>query len=238
MLYLKRRRYHPQTDFMISTYKVGFCISGAGRLAKSAIKYSEVLGIQPSFILLDNKADKELDFFCEEHGIPFSRLTQFQKKDVDQEIYSACTSVEIDLLVLTFDKVLNPILVQRYAGRIINVHPSLLPAFIGSNPLTKTATAGVRFGGASIHEVVNEVDCGPVISQCVVALSKDATPEEIGKKIYPQLLPMFLQTIKWFAEGRIKKDSSGRIWVAGGIYDHLPISPSLENEILKLNPSI
>jgi len=74
------------------------------------------------------------------------------------------------------------------------------------------------------------VDHGPVIAQCILGIRRDDTVESVCARLYPLTERMFLQTIAWFAEGRIEKDDTGRIWVRGARYGTLPISPELERE--------
>ena len=114
---------------------------------------------------------------------------------------------------------------------MINVHPGLLPSFDGKNALERAEIHGVRFAGATIHEVTEEVDAGPIISQCVVSLGFNEKFNNFGLRIYKHLEPMFLQTIKWYANGRIYKDEIGRIWVRNASYGTFPISPSIELKI-------
>jgi phosphoribosylglycinamide formyltransferase-1 len=213
-----------------SVYKVGFCISGGGRLARAAIQQASALGIVPSLVVLDHTAAPGIEAFCAEHQVRCARLEKMNRELFQTELHRVCTEDRLDLLVLTFDRIVRAPLLDDYAGRMINVHPALLPAFVGTNALERTAGSGVRFGGATIHEVIEELDAGPIIAQCTLALERGESATDYGARLFEMLRPMFLQTLKWYAEGRVEKDCEGKIWVRGATYGRLPVSPCLESD--------
>lgn len=209
-------------------YKVGFCVSGKGRLAKSAIQNGEMLGIHPEILIAEHSADGDLESFCLSHKVEFIRIPKMSRAEFNHFLLQSLTKQNLNLVCLTFDKIVAPELVSFYQGRMINVHPGLLPAFIGTRALKRAELHGVRFAGATIHEVVEEVDAGAIISQCVISLGLAEKISEFGSKVYKLLEPMFLQTIKWYADQRIYKDERGRIWVKNATYGCLPVSPAIE----------
>lgn len=215
---------------MPSDYKVGFCISGGGRLARAAVRQASALGIVPALVVLDHTAAPDLEAFCAAHHVRCVRLGKMNREQFQAELHRVCVEDRLDLLVLTFDRIVRAPLLQAYAGRMINVHPSLLPAFAGAKALERTVAAGVQFGGATIHEVAEELDAGPIIAQCALALERGESATDYGARLFELLRPMFLQTLKWYAEGRIEKDHEGKIWVRGATYGRLPVSPSLESD--------
>jgi phosphoribosylglycinamide formyltransferase-1 len=218
------------TNVLPSGFKVGFCVSGGGRLARAAIQHAHSIGIAPSLMVLDYAAAPDLEDFCAEHHVGCERLGKMSREDFDCELHRVCTKERLDLLVLTFDHIVRAPLLDYYAGRIINVHPSLLPAFAGSKALERTVAAGVRFGGATIHEVAEAVDAGAVIAQCLLALERDETAAAFGARLFELLRPMYLQILHWHAQKRVEKDQKGRIWVRDAVYGQLPVSPSLESD--------
>ena len=210
------------------SFKVGFCVSGKGRLAMSAIRNAQRIGIKPCILIAEHTADQLLESFCCENEVNFVRIPKLPRVDFDQKLYESCTKQVLDLVCLTFDKIVAPRLVEYYKGRIINVHPALLPAFIGTKALERAESTGVRFAGATIHEVVEEVDAGAIVAQCLVSLGYMEKYNSFGFKIYKHLEPMFLQTLNWYATGRVFKDEKGRIWVRNAVYGGIPISPEIE----------
>lgn len=92
-----------------------------------------------------------------------------------------------DLVVLAgFMRILTPGFVDRYAGRLINIHPSLLPAFAGLNTHQRALEAGCRFAGATVHRVTAELDHGEYLDQAVVPVLPDDTPETLAARVLTQ----------------------------------------------------
>jgi phosphoribosylglycinamide formyltransferase-1 len=109
------------------------------------------------------------------------------------------------LVVLAgFMRILTPGFVAHYRGRMINIHPSLLPAFPGLDTHQRALDAGVREHGASVHFVTDEVDGGPVIIQARVPVLNGDTAEVLAARVLEQEHRIFPQAIRWFAEGRLK----------------------------------
>ncbi len=208
-------------------FRVGFCVSGQGRLFKAAADNSHLINMRPVIVLAEKKASADLEQFCESRCIELVRLTS-SGRDLSLEIHERCTEAQLDLLCLTFDKLIPAPLVEYYSGKIINVHPALLPAFKGMRALNQVAESGTVFGGATIHEVDEEVDHGPIIAQCVVGLQRTDSADNIGFKVYPLLRRMFLQVLAWYAAGRVEKALDGSIVVRDAVYGDLPISPTPE----------
>jgi phosphoribosylglycinamide formyltransferase 1 len=208
--------------------RVAFCVSGAGNLAKAVIEESNSTRASPVFMILDTTASRDLEVFCGELGIPWVRLPVGTPPQARDFLNHALGAIEFDLLILTFNRIVSPEIVQKHAGKIINVHPALLPAFKGLNSIDQASASGVRYAGATIHEVDEMVDHGAIIAQCVVGVIPGENAAELGAKIYPLLRRMLLQVVVWYACSRISKDQSGRIFVSGARYGELPVSPSLE----------
>lgn len=209
-------------------FKVGFLVSGKGRLAMAAIENSVYIGIHPCVVIADDKADEDLERFSASHGVAFVRIPKLPRSEFHQVLYEFCVKESFDLVSLTFDKIVPPDLVDLYRGRMINVHPGLLPAFSGRGALERAEFQGVRFAGATIHEVVEEVDAGAIIAQCVTGLGFNEKSDAFGARLYGNLRKMFLQTLNWYATGRVFKDGLGRIWIKDAKYGGFPISPSVE----------
>jgi len=147
-------------------------------------------------------------------------------------ITDVCIGADLDLLCLTFDRIIDPELVAHYSTRIINVHMGLLPAFEGLNALARAVSSGVRFVGATIHEVTNNVDRGPIIAQCVMGLKECETTDAAGARLFGLIRPMYLQVISWYRNGRVTHGGAGWVQIRDGKYGDLPISPAVENEFM------
>lgn len=114
-----------------------------------------------------------------------------------------------DLVVLAgFMRILTPDFCQALAGRLINIHPALLPAFTGLDTHARALAAGVRLHGATVHAVTAELDHGPILAQGVVPVLRDDTPERLGQRVleiehrlYPQAVAAVLSgAMVWQAE--------------------------------------
>lgn len=178
--------------------------------------------------MAEHKASPELDGFCREQRIPFVRLGKMPRAEFDEALMHHCTNQELNLLALTFDKILPAKLIRHYAGRVINVHPALLPAFAGMNGLSQSEKAGVRYTGATIHMADELVDHGAIIAQCILGLRREDTAASAGDRLFPHLRVMFLQVLTWCAEKRLEFDEQGRIWIRDAVYGETPISPTVE----------
>ena len=110
-----------------------------------------------------------------------------------------------ELIVLAgFMRVLTPTFVRRYARRLINVHPSLLPSFPGLNTHQRALDAGVRVHGATVHFVSEDVDAGPIISQAVVAVHVDDDAASLGARVLQQEHRLLPQAVRYVLEGRVQ----------------------------------
>lgn len=216
---------------MNRSFRVGFCVSGHGRLFRAAALHAGLLGIRPALVVTGPRASPEIEPFCKSHDIPFAALPRLERSAFDHEITRICTAAQLDLLSLTFDKIIPPPLVNHYRGRIINTHMSLLPAFKGLNGLAQALDAGVRFAGATIHEVTEGVDDGAIIAQCVLGVRRNDTAAALGDRLFDHLRRMFLQVIAWYAAERVLRDARGCLWVRDAVYGELPISPTIELQL-------
>jgi len=109
------------------------------------------------------------------------------------------------LIVLAgFMRVLTPEFVRRHAGRLINVHPSLLPSFPGLNTHQRALDAGVRVHGATVHFVSDEVDAGPIIAQAAVAVHADDDRASLAARVLQQEHRLLPRAVRHVLEGRIR----------------------------------
>ncbi len=108
------------------------------------------------------------------------------------------------LVVLAgFMRILGRAFIERYAGRLINIHPSLLPKYPGLDTHARALAAGEREHGASVHFVTPAVDAGPIVAQAVVPVLPDDTPETLAERVLKEEHRIFPLALRWFAEGRL-----------------------------------
>ena len=114
--------------------------------------------------------------------------TQFEsREDFDQALMQRIDLHAPDLVVLAgFMRILTPGFVAHYAGRLINIHPSLLPAFTGLNTHQRAIDAGCKFAGATVHQVTAELDHGQILAQAVVPVLSGDTSEALAARVLTQ----------------------------------------------------
>ncbi len=127
------------------------------------------------------------------------------REQYDRALMELIGSFTPKLVVLAgFMRVLTDALVRHYAGHIINIHPSLLPAFRGLDTHTRALKGKVDRHGASVHFVTEELDGGPVIIQASVPVRKNDTPETLAARVLKQEHRIYPLAIRWFVEDRLK----------------------------------
>ncbi|WP_296978302.1 phosphoribosylglycinamide formyltransferase [Thermobacillus sp. ZCTH02-B1] len=125
----------------------------------------------------------------------------------EREILAELERRGVELVVLAgYMRIVTPVLVDAYYGRMINVHPSLLPAFPGLNAIGQALDYGVKVTGVTVHFVDGGLDSGPVIAQEALAVEPDDTWETLAARIHPIEHRLLLQVVQQFAEGRIRLD--------------------------------
>jgi len=121
-------------------------------------------------------------------------------------------SLSPDLIVLAgFMRVLTATVVNRYAGRMINIHPSLLPAFPGLHTHRAALAAGVKVHGCTVHFVTPQVDFGPIIIQAAVPVLPDDNEDTLAAHVLAQEHRIYLQAIRWFCEDRLTITPAGSV---------------------------
>lgn len=117
-----------------------------------------------------------------------------------------------DLVVLAgFMRVLTEPFVARYTGRLLNIHPSLLPAFPGLHTHRRAIEAGVRIHGCTVHFVTPALDLGPIVIQAAVPVRPDDTEEALAARVLAEEHRIYPQAVRWFCEDRLRLDEKGRV---------------------------
>ncbi len=120
-----------------------------------------------------------------------------------------------DLVVLAgYLRLVSESFVTRWEGRLINIHPSLLPSFKGLHVHQAALDAGVKYSGCTVHYVVPEVDSGPIIAQAAVPVLPGDDAGTLAQRILKQEHRIYPQVIRWIAEGRVSVDEAGIVTVA------------------------
>jgi phosphoribosylglycinamide formyltransferase-1 len=158
--------------------------------------------------VISNKADAEGLMFAKQHGIATAVVDHkaFADQPQPREAFDAALMTEIDkhqphlVLLAGFMRILTPGFVAHYEGRLLNIHPSLLPAFPGLHTHERAIEAGCKFAGATVHLVTAELDHGPILAQAIVPVLPNDTADTLAARVltqehlmYPRVLVKLLQ---------------------------------------------
>jgi phosphoribosylglycinamide formyltransferase-1 len=166
--------------------------------------------------VISNRPDAAGLAFAHSHGIPTAVVEskRFSRRDA----FDAALQAEIDrhapdLVVLAgFMRILTEAFVHHYAGRLMNIHPSLLPSFKGLHTHRQALEMGVKVHGCTVHFVNFELDHGPIVAQAAVPVLQDDTEDSLGARVLKEEHVIYPRAIRWFIEGKIKIDN-GRVMV-------------------------
>jgi len=157
--------------------------------------------------VISNKADAMGLQRARDAGIATAVVDHRQYPDresFDTELMRVIDSHQPDLVILAgFMRILTPGFVRHYAGRLMNIHPSLLPKYPGLNTHARAIEAGDREAGATVHFVTEELDGGPPIVQARVPVRENDTPETLAARVLSKEHAIYPLAARWFSEGRL-----------------------------------
>jgi len=196
-------------------------ISGRGSNLQALIRECQA-GTLPIVIraVLSNNPHAEGLSIARQAGIP--TLVVDHRDHADRTRYDRILMESIDrfqpsLVILAgFMRILGAEFIHHYAGRLLNIHPSLLPAFRGLNTHARALQAGAHNHGASVHFVTDDLDGGPVIIQAAVDVQPGDTPESLAQRVLQEEHRIYPLAIRWFVEGRLSL-RNGRVLLDGEI---------------------
>ena len=168
--------------------------------------------------VISNRAEAAGLKFAEQQGLATQVIDEksfASRLAFEEALAAAVDRYSPDLVVLAgFMRVLGAELVRRYSGRMINIHPSLLPAFPGLHTHRRALQEGVKLHGATVHFVTPQVDHGPIIVQAAVPVRAEDTEATLAARVLRQEHRIYPLAIRWFAEDRLILDD-GLVRVAG-----------------------
>lgn len=127
------------------------------------------------------------------------------KEDYDKAVVKYLRDKNVDMICLAgYMRVLSAYFVREYKGRIINIHPALLPSFKGVNGIEDALDYGVKVTGPTVHFVTEEVDSGPIIAQAVVEVKDDDTEDSLRERVHEEEHKIYPKAIKEFVEGKLE----------------------------------
>lgn len=190
--------------------KIAVLVSGSGTNLQTLIEQLHQepgSGIDIAVVISDRGGIYALTR-AERAGIP-TRVVKTQdfkhRVDFDAAISQQIEHFAAELVVLAgFMKLFQPPFVRKYRNRILNVHPTLLPAFPGAHPIADTLAYGVKVAGVTVHFVDEGVDSGPIIAQTAVPVFDTDDEESLHARIQIEEHKLYPQVIKWYAQGKLK----------------------------------
>ena len=190
--------------------RLGVLVSGRGSNLEAILDASA----RPDFparvavVVSDREQAQALDR-ARSRGVPAVWLSP--KDFGDRAAYDAALRAVLDehrvglVCLAGFMRILTADFVRAYAGRILNIHPSLLPAFPGLHPQRRALEHGVKVAGATVHFVDEGVDTGPIVLQASVPVHPDDTEESLSARILAEEHRLYPEAVRLFAEGKLRR---------------------------------
>ena len=185
--------------------KIVILISGRGSNMQAILE----AGLPVQFAaVISNKADAKGLETASRQGIPIAVVDHRQyagRAEFDNALADRIDQFAPDLVVLAgFMRILTADFVNRYQGRLINIHPALLPAFPGLDTHAKALREGVRIHGCTVHFVTPTVDHGPIIAQAAVPVRSGDSEETLAARVLEQEHLIYPRAVRWFVEDRLR----------------------------------
>lgn len=169
--------------------------------------------------VLSNRADAAGIAWARDQGLQTAVLEHrdFPSRDAfDAALLAQLDALSPDYILLAgFMRVLGTQFVRHFGDRIINIHPSLLPAFTGLHTHQQALAQGVQWHGCTVHFITPVLDQGPIIAQGAIPVERDDTPDTLAARLLPVEHQVFVQTLRWLAQGRVLLQDDGRVQVIG-----------------------
>lgn len=194
--------------------KIVILISGRGSNMRALIE----AGL-PVAAVISNRADAAGLAYAEARGIETSVVEHagfVTREGFDARLAEAIDRHAPDLVVLAgFMRILTDAFVHRYAGRMLNIHPSLLPAFPGLRTHARALEAGVQIHGCTVHWVTPTLDSGPIIIQAAVPVRPGDTEDELAARVLRQEHVIYPRAVRWALDGQLSLEGN-RVRVRDG----------------------
>ena len=201
----------------------------SGRGSNMAAILDSNLPVEVSAVIANRSDAYGLDI-ARSRGIPACSIEHgdyASREDFDSALAEKIDSFSPDFVVLAgFMRILGNEFVKRYSGRLVNIHPSLLPSFPGTRTHRKALEEGVRIHGCTVHFVTEKLDHGAIIIQAAVPVHEDDDEESLAARVLEQEHRIYPQAVRWLIDGRIRLE--GNRVVLGGKSGGVLVSPEIE----------
>ena len=167
--------------------------------------------------IISNRSDAEGLSFAQEHGIAYAVVANGDypsRAEFDAALQAQIDRFQPDVVVLAgFMRILTAPFVAHYAGRLLNIHPSLLPKFPGLATHRQALQAGETVHGATVHFVTPQLDHGPIVAQAQVPVLPTDTETTLAQRVLEQEHVIYPRAVRWFIEGKLSIEA-GRVRIA------------------------
>jgi phosphoribosylglycinamide formyltransferase 1 len=188
--------------------KLGILLSGRGSNFEAIARNVQTGRIPAEIaVVISNKEDAQGLETARQMGLPTRYIPSKgkEREAFDREVVTALRLFQVDLVCLAgFMRVLSPYVIQQFPGRILNIHPALLPSFPGLDAQKQALDYGVKFTGCTVHLVDEGVDSGPVVCQAVVPVVDDDTVETLSARILAQEHRIYSEAVCLVVEDKIR----------------------------------
>lgn len=190
---------------------LGILASGRGTDLQSIIDATQRGEVHAKIgVVLSDKPDAYALVRAKQAGISavcVNRKLYDGREPFEEALIQELEAKGVTLVVLAgFMRILTPLFVRHYKGRILNIHPALLPSFPGAHAHRDVLAYGVKVSGCTIHFVDEGTDSGPIIAQATVPVHDDDTEETLGARVLAEEHRLYPQVIEWYCEGRLHVD--------------------------------
>ena len=201
---------------MPDTCDVVVLLSGTGSNLQALIDSDDVKASPATLrAVISNRADAPGLQRAKNAGIDTRVLdhTAFEGREAfDAALIEIIDTFNPHLVVLAgFMRILSADFVRHYQGRLLNIHPSLLPKYKGLHTHQRALEAGDREHGCSVHFVTEELDGGPLVVQAVIPVESEDTPSSLAQRVHTQEHLIYPLAVRWFAEGRLSLNEQGAL---------------------------
>lgn len=203
--------------------RIGVLLSGRGSnfeaLAES-VAAGRIPGAEIAVVISNHEGAPGIDRAAA-RGIPAKVIPSkgLEREAYDKQVAAVLQEYKVDLVCLAgYMRLLSPFFVAAYRGRILNIHPSLLPSFPGLEAQRQALEFGARFSGCTVHFVDENLDAGPIILQAAVPVLDDDTPETLAARILKEEHRIYTEAVNLVLEGRTR--------IEGRRVIHLPAGPA------------
>ena len=192
--------------------RLGIMASGRGSNARAileAVREGRLRAEVP--VMVCNRAGAKVLDVARDFGVPAHLIVRrdFPTRTAQQRLMlDVLQEAQVDTVALSgFSTIFRPFFLAAFPGRILNIHPSLLPAFGGTmapQPQADALAAGMKLSGCTVHLVTANLDSGPIVAQAAVRVHPDDTVDTLAARILEQEHRIYPEVLQWFAEGRVR----------------------------------